>query len=103
MSGRRDRDRPAMEALNSTAQQALRTLLEGQPTSPAKVAFAWRTTVGPAVDRVTSVELKGYVLHVRTKDATWRREIEHSAALIRNRLARLLGPDIVRGLDVTVT
>jgi hypothetical protein len=40
---------------------------------------------------------------VRTKDATWRREIEHSAGLIRNRLARLLGPDTVRGLDDTVT
>ena len=83
--------------------QALADILRNAPLTPEKVAFAWRTTVGPAVDRVTSVELKGYVLHVRTKDATWRREIEHSAALIRTRLARLLGPDIVRGLDVTIT
>jgi hypothetical protein len=83
--------------------EALADVLRNAPLTPEKVAFAWRTTVGPGVDRVTSVELKGYVLHVRTKDATWRREIEHSAALIRKRLARLLGPDIVRGLDVTVT
>jgi hypothetical protein len=67
------------------------------------VAFAWRTTVGPAVDRVTAVELKGFVLHVRTKDAAWQREIEHSAGLIRVRLATLLGKDVVRGLDVSVT
>ena len=82
---------------------ALADVLRKAPLTPEKIAFAWRTTVGPAVDRVTSVELRGYVLHVRTKDAQWRREIEHSAGLIRGRLATLLGHDIVRGLDVTIT
>jgi hypothetical protein len=83
--------------------EALADILRKAPLTPDKVAFAWRTTVGPAVDRVTAVELKGYVLHVRTKDAAWQREIEHSAGLIRVRLATLLGKDIVRGLDVSVT
>jgi hypothetical protein len=81
---------------------ALAEVLRKAPLTPEKVAFAWRTAVGPAVDRVTSIELKGRVLHVRAKDASWQREVERSAALIRNRLNALLGDDVVRGLDVIV-
>lgn len=81
---------------------ALATVLRRAPLTPEKVAFAWRTAVGPAVDRATTVELKGRVLHVRANDAAWQREVERSAALIRTRLATLLGDDIVRGLDVIV-
>jgi hypothetical protein len=81
---------------------ALATVLRRAPLTPEKVAFAWRTAVGPAVDRVTTIELKGRVLNVRAKDAAWQREVERSAALIRTRLAVLLGDDIVRGLDVIV-
>jgi hypothetical protein len=79
---------------------ALATALRRAPLTPEKVAFAWRTAVGAAVDRATTVELKGRVLHVRANDAAWQREVERSAALIRTRLATLLGDDIVRGLDV---
>ena len=81
---------------------ALAEVLRKAPLSAEKVAFAWRTAVGPAVDRVTTIELKGRVLHVRTKDTAWQREVERSAALIRTRLAVLLGDDVVRGLDVIV-
>ena len=81
---------------------ALATVLRRAPLTSDKVAFAWRTAVGPAVDRATTVALKGRVLHVRANDAAWQREVERSAALIRTRLATLLGDDIVRGLDVIV-
>ena len=81
---------------------ALAAILRKAPLTPEKVAFAWRTAVGPAVDRVTTIELKGRVLHVRAKDAAWRREVERSAALIRARLDALLGEGVVRGIDVTV-
>jgi len=81
---------------------ALAEVLRKAPLTPEKIAFAWRTAVGPAVDRVTSIELKGRELHVRAKDASWQREVERSAALIRNRLNALLGDGVVRGLDVTV-
>lgn len=79
---------------------ALAAVLQRAPLSPEKVAFAWRTAVGPSVDRVTSVRLDGVTLRVIAKDAQWRREIEHSAGLIRARLDALLGPGVVRGLDV---
>lgn len=81
---------------------ALAVVLRKAPLTPEKVAFAWRTAVGPAVDRATTVALKGRVLHVRATDAAWQREVERSAALIRTRLATLLGDDIVGGLDVIV-
>jgi hypothetical protein len=87
---------------NEIMPAALSAIMRKAPLTPEKVAFAWRTAVGPAVDRVTTTELRGRVLHVRAKDATWQREIERSAGLIRTRLAALLGDDVVRGIDVTV-
>lgn len=81
---------------------ALAVILRKAPLTADKIAFAWRTAVGPSVDRVTTIELKGRVLHVRAKDAAWQREVERSAGLIRARLGTLLGDDIVRGLEVTV-
>jgi hypothetical protein len=89
---------PAQQVMPS----ALAVILRKAALTPEKVAFAWRTAVGPAVDRATTVALKGRVLHVRATDAAWQREVERSAALIRTRLATLLGDDIVRGLDVIV-
>jgi len=50
---------------------------------------------------VTSIALHDGVLHVRAKDATWQREIERSAALIRSRLDSLLGEDVVRYIKVS--
>jgi hypothetical protein len=81
--------------------EALATVLRNAPLSPEKVAFAWRTAVGPTVDRVSTVRLDGSTLRVRARDAAWQREIERSAALICARLEALLGAGVVRGLDVT--
>jgi Dna[CI] antecedent, DciA len=81
---------------------ALATVLRRAPLTPEKIAFSWRTAVGPAVDKVTSVALHNGVLHVRTRDASWQREIERSATLIRSRLESLLGEDVVRYIKVAV-
>jgi hypothetical protein len=69
----------------------LAELLRKAPLTPEKVAFAWRSAVGPALDNATTIELRGGVLYVRTRDASWRREVERSAGLIRSRLTALLG------------
>ena len=79
---------------------ALASILRRAPLTPEKVAFSWRTAVGPAVDKVTTVELRDGVLYVRAKDAAWQREVERSAALIRSRLDRLLGDRVVRRIEV---
>ena len=81
---------------------ALASIIRQAPLSPEKVAFAWRTAVGPSVDRVTTVVLHGSTLHVHTPNPAWRREVERSAGLIRSRLESLLGEGIVRSLDVTI-
>lgn len=80
---------------------ALAAVLQKAPLSPEKVAFAWRAAVGPAVDKVTSVELRDRRLYVRPKDAAWRREIERSAGLIRARLDALLGEGVVKSIEVS--
>ncbi len=81
---------------------ALAVILSRAPLTPEKVAFAWRSAVGPATDKVTTTELRNRVLYVRAKDASWQREVERSAAVIRARLDALLGRDVVRYIEVTV-
>ena len=75
-------------------------VLRKAPLSPEKVAFAWRTAVGPSLDRVTTIELVEHVLRVRARDAAWQREVERSAGLIRARLDTMLVPGIVDYIDV---
>jgi hypothetical protein len=89
--------------LNQMMPGALADILRRAPLTPEKVAFSWRTAVGPAVDKVTAVELRDGVLYVGAKDAAWQREIERSAALIRSRLDGLLGDRIVRRIEVART
>ena len=79
---------------------ALAEILKKAPLTPEKVAFAWRSAVGPAVDKATTIELRGSVLYVRARDASWQREVERSAGLIRSRLTTLLG-NVVRSIEVT--
>jgi hypothetical protein len=81
---------------------ALAVILRKAPLTDDKVAFAWRAAVGPAMDKVTTIELRDHVLSVRTRDAAWQREVERSAGLIRARLATLLGDDVVRYVKVNL-
>lgn len=79
---------------------ALATLLRKAPLTPEKVAFAWRTAVGPAVANATTTELRDGILYVTARDASWQREVERSAALIRSRLTTILG-NAVRTIEVS--
>jgi hypothetical protein len=80
--------------------EALAVVLRKAPLTPEKVAFAWRLTVGPAVDRATTIELRDGVLYVRAKDVAWLREVERSAGLIRRRLQVVLGADACGTLNI---
>jgi predicted nucleic acid-binding Zn ribbon protein len=82
---------------------AVAAIIRKAPLTPEKVAFAWRSVVGPAIDHATRVEWNDGVLRVRAKDAAWQREVERSAALIRMRLETLLGDRVVRYIDVKST
>ena len=83
--------------------EAVAAIVRKAPLTPEKVAFAWRSVVGPAIDHATAVEWNDGVLRVRAKDAAWRREVERSAALIRTRLETLLGDRVVRYIEVKST
>jgi Dna[CI] antecedent, DciA len=79
---------------------ALAEILRKMPLSDHKVSFAWRSSVGPAIDRGTTATLHDGVLRVVVRGAAWGREIERSETLIRARLDSLLGRGVVRALDV---
>ena len=79
---------------------AVAAIIRKAPLTPEKVAFAWRSVVGPAIDHATSVEWHEGVLHVTARDRAGPREVERSAALIRSRLDVLLGARVVRYIEV---
>jgi hypothetical protein len=90
-----------MEPLQHTATVAMRSLLDGQPTSPAKIAFAWRLAAGPALGRAGDPNWStDGTLRIRARDATWRREIQHARPIVMERLTQLLGPGVVRQIVV---
>jgi hypothetical protein len=79
---------------------ALASVLRLAPLTPEKVAFAWRTAVGAAVDRASGVELRGNTLVVVVKTDGWRHEIARSLPLIRQRLNFVLGDNVVARIDL---
>ncbi len=86
-----------MEPLHHAIPDVLATVLRNAPLSAGKVAFAWRAAVGPAMARASAVSLSSDgVVEVTCSDDHWRREIRRSLPIIKQRLAALLGPDIVK-------
>ena len=86
-----------MRALQHALPGVLIDIVRRQPTSPAKVDFAWRTAVGPAMARAARVTLdEAGTLTIEPADAYWRHEIEQSLSLVRSRLETLLGDAVVR-------
>jgi len=80
----------------------LAEVIRKAPITEEKVAFAWRTAVGPAIAMATEIVLGDGVLRVTARDRAWQRELERSAAIIRTRLDDLLGSGVVRYIDVSV-
>ncbi len=90
-----------MEPLRHTATAVFRTLLEGQPTTPAKVACAWQVAAGPAMARASRTIWTGDgFVRVSTASAAWRREIERAKPVLLDRVRGLLGPSTVRAIVV---
>jgi predicted nucleic acid-binding Zn ribbon protein len=84
---------PAYQVIPAVLAEVLRKA----PLCPAKVEFAWRAAVGPAVARVTSVSLdRDGVLHVGSTEAHWTTEVRRSSKLILARLESMLGPGVVK-------
>jgi hypothetical protein len=91
----------AMETVQSTALRALAMMIEAQPTSAAKVAFAWRIAAGPALGRATKVAWTGCgTLHVRAATPAWQQEARRARPIIRQRLDQLLGANVVGNIEI---
>lgn len=90
-----------MHPVQQTATRAYQQLLANQPTTAAKVAFAWRIATGPALGRagVPRWSPDG-TLRIRARDAAWLREIRRARPVIAERLAVLLGADVVKRIVI---
>jgi len=78
----------------------VKDIIRKAPLSAEKVSFAWRIAVGPAMARLTSVELTDEgVLRVTAGDQHWAREVHRASRVILARLVSMLGPDVVKNLS----
>lgn len=89
-----------MQPLAQAIPRVLAELLRGSPVSPAKIEFAWKAAVGPAMDRVTRVRLENHVLIVEARTPHWTREVSRSSRIILTRLQGLLGEHVIRELSI---
>ena len=91
----------SLTRLDRTAVGALRTMLEAQPTTGAKVTFAWTIAAGPSLARAADVSwAESGTLHVRPRTEAWRQELIRARPVIADRLASLLGPGVVHRISV---
>lgn len=89
---------------HSLIPQVLAEVLSKAPLTPEKISFAWRSAVGPAVGRVSTVRLgDGGVLLITVTEPHWGPAIHKSSRLILDRLATLLGPDVVIRLETVAS
>jgi predicted nucleic acid-binding Zn ribbon protein len=90
-----------VQSLQQTSMSVVRRLLSEQPTTPAKVAFAWQVAAGAALARNGSPEWRhDGTLRVRAKSAAWHRELAMNRGVILERLAEILGRGVVMRIVV---
>ena len=89
-----------MQPIQQFSSRVLSELIRRQPASQEKTAFAWHVAVGPALARVTTVELEQDVLRVRVLDARWTVEVRRARPIVLARLQQLLGPDAVTRVEI---
>jgi predicted nucleic acid-binding Zn ribbon protein len=91
-----------VQPLQSFAPAVLAAIIRRQPSSKERTSFAWSVAVGPALARVTTVELRNRNMIVCARDGQWARELERARDTILPRLQMLLGPETVKGLYINL-
>jgi predicted nucleic acid-binding Zn ribbon protein len=84
-----------MRSIGTFASGVVASVIRRQPPSAARTSFAWQLAVGPALARMTSVEMDGTTLRVRSADPRWLKEIDRARAVILPKLQDLLGESTV--------
>ena len=89
-----------MEPLRTASARALQTLLNDQPVTAAKVAFAWQIAAGPALARATTTAFGDGILRVRARDVAWQREAARAKPIVAPRLEQLLGAGVIKKIVI---
>jgi hypothetical protein len=89
-----------MIPVHDFSTSVLAEIVRRQQPSQARTNFAWQLTVGQAVARATTIELKQGVLTVRAVDRRWIREIDPMRATVLEKLQHLLGKDQIARIDL---
>jgi predicted nucleic acid-binding Zn ribbon protein len=84
-----------MIPLHKFSSGVLAEIVRRQPASKERTNFAWQLAVGPALARVTTVELSEGVLTVRAIDRRWVLEIERARETVLQKMQHLLGKNEV--------
>jgi len=92
-------DQRFVQPLNKFAPAVLADVIRRQPASKERTTFAWTVAVGPALARVTTVELRDRTLVATARDARWAKEIDRARDTILARVRQLIGDSIDR-IDV---
>ena len=92
-------DQKFVQSLSQFAPAVLADIIRRQPASRQRTTFAWTMAVGPALARITTVELQGRTLVVTARDARWAKEIGRASDTILARVRYLVG-DSVERIDV---
>lgn len=92
-------DRKFVHPLNQVLPAVVADIIRRQPASAERTAFAWSVAVGPALARVTTVDMRDRTVVVTARDARWAKEIERARDTILARVRYLVG-DVVDRLDV---
>ena len=80
-----------MIPIQNFSSGVLAGILRRQPASKERTHFAWQLAVGPALARVTTVELADGILTVRGSDGRWVLEIERAREAVLQKMQHLLG------------
>lgn len=89
-----------MLPLRDTATDALRDLLSRQPTTAAKVLFAWRLAAGSAMARAAQAAWADGTLRLAPADPAWRRELQRARPVLLERLRHWLGADVIQAIVI---
>jgi len=90
-----------MKPLQQASLPVLRRLLAGQPTTAAKIGFAWQVVAGAPLARHGSLDWRDDgVLHIRPTGAVWGRELRANRDVLLERLHELLGRNVVTRLVI---
>ena len=85
-----------MQSIQNFSSGVIAEIIRRQPASKQKTNFAWQLAVGPALARVSNVDLREGVLFVTARDDRWRTEIARAAPAILAKMQHLLGAEAIQ-------